>query len=260
MFYKSRLFLGLLAAMEVMAQDPTALMTAVQARQEANASSLVPAAAPPQADQAGRALPQQAGTRTDPGQEKALLLDESERTANEIRLAKAKDRGSIRRFAADLFEARQAGTTATQQLAAIKAHRVELKAKRETLAAILLPVVALMGLVAVVVLAFLNVRERLQEIGLFLALGIRSTTLLAAFLLKALVTGLAGGLIGVALALLGIAAWRGRVFDGHGPAVLLDWSTFSWLLVGTPVFAALAAWVPSFWASRRDPAEVLRHD
>ena len=154
----------------------------------------------------------------------------------------------------------QAGTTATQQLAAIKAHRVELKAKRETLAAILLPVVALMGLVAVVVLAFLNVRERLQEIGLFLALGIRSTTLLAAFLLKALVTGLAGGLIGVALALLGIAAWRGRVFDGHGPAVLLDWSTFSWLLVGTPVFAALAAWVPSFWASRRDPAEVLRHD
>ncbi len=113
MFYKSRLFLGLLAAMEVMAQDPTALMTAVQARQEANASSLVPAAAPPQADQAGRALPQQAGTRTDPGQEKALLLDESERTANEIRLAKAKDRGSIRRFAADLFEARQAGTTAT---------------------------------------------------------------------------------------------------------------------------------------------------
>ncbi|MCX6874420.1 MAG: hypothetical protein NTW21_11535 [Verrucomicrobia bacterium] len=154
----------------------------------------------------------------------------------------------------------QAGQTAAQQLAAIKDHRSQLKAQRETLAAILLPVVAIMGLVAVVVLAFLNVRERLPEIGLFLALGIKSGTLLAAFLLKALVTGLAGGLSGAPLALLVITALRHRVFHGHGLGALLDSSQVAGLLVSMPALAVLAAWVPSFWASRRDPAEVLRHD
>lgn len=154
----------------------------------------------------------------------------------------------------------QAGKTAGQQLAAIKGHRSQLKAKRERLAAILLPVVAIMGLVAVVVLVFLNVRERMREIGLFLALGIKSSTLLAAFLLKALVTGLAAGVIGVPLALLLVAALRAGVFQGHGPGVLIDSMQVLGILVLMPVFAVLAAWLPSYWASRRDPAEVLRHD
>ena len=154
----------------------------------------------------------------------------------------------------------QAGNTAAQQLAAIQLQRSQLKARRETLAAILLPGVAIMGLVAVVVFAFLNVRERMQEIGLFLAIGIKSGTLLAAFLLKALVTGLAGGLVGVPLAVLLITAFGGRFFHGYHPRALIHLYEVAGLLVIMPVFAALAAWLPSFWASRRDPAEVLRHD
>ena len=154
----------------------------------------------------------------------------------------------------------QAGATAAQQLAAVKAQRSELRTQRETLAALLLPLIALMGLLAVVVLALLNVRERLAEIGVFLALGIQSTTLLGVFLLRALVSGVTGGVLGAALALLSIAVCRERLFDGHPFAALLDRSELAWLLVSMPVFAASAAWVPSFWASRRDPAEVLRHD
>lgn len=154
----------------------------------------------------------------------------------------------------------QAGKTAAQQLGAIKAHRNELKARRETLAAILLPLLAIMGLAAVALLAALNVRSRLREIGLFLALGVNSATLLSAFLLKALVTGLAGGLLGVALTLLAVTTCRNPLFAGRGPAELLGFAEFAGLLLGMPVFAAVAAWVPSFWACRRDPAEVLRHD
>jgi ABC-type lipoprotein release transport system permease subunit len=100
----------------------------------------------------------------------------------------------------------------------------------------------------------------MQEIGLCLALGIKSSTLLAAFLLKALVTGLAAGVIGVPLALLLVAALRVGVFQGHGPATLIDPMQVLGILVLMPVFAVLAAWLPSYWASRRDPAEVLRHD
>jgi hypothetical protein len=154
----------------------------------------------------------------------------------------------------------QAGKTAEAQLAAIKGQRSQLKAKREELAAVLLPVVALMGMAAVAVLALLNVRGRLREIGMLLAIGIKPATLLAGLLARALVTGLAGGLSGVPLALGVMVALRAGVFHGLGPAVLIDKSQVAAMLVITPVFAALGAWLPSLWASRRDPAEILRHD
>jgi len=106
-----KIFLGFLVALEVMAQDPAALMGMAQARQDSAAASSMGLAAQ-QPETSSRT--QQAGALADQlAAGKSLPLDESERTANEIRLAKAKDRGGIRRFAADLFDARSNGTTAT---------------------------------------------------------------------------------------------------------------------------------------------------
>lgn len=153
----------------------------------------------------------------------------------------------------------QAAATAEQQLASIKAHRGELRAKRESLAAVVLPLVAVMGLAAVGVLTLLNVRERLPEIGVFLAIGVRSGTLLAAFLLKAAFTGLAGGLLGVLLAAILFNLCRGVFFHDFGLLQLVTLPQVVTVLLLMPLFAAMAAWLPSFWASRRDPVEVLRH-
>lgn len=153
-----------------------------------------------------------------------------------------------------------AAEAAEQELAAVKEQRVQLKAKRESLAAVVVPLVALMGMAAAGVLTLLNVRERLPEIGLFLAVGIRARTLLAAFLGKAALTGLAGGLAGIPLAAVMALALRGRVFQGSGLAGLADWRQLGGMVVAMPLLAAMAAWLPSFWASRRDPAEVLRDE
>ena len=154
----------------------------------------------------------------------------------------------------------QGAATAEQQLASIKAHRLELKANREALAAVVLPLVALLGLAAVGVLTLLNVRQRRPEIGLFLALGIPTRTLLAAFLLKAGVTGLTGGLLGGALAGLAVGCLRGPLFNGHGLGQLVAPVQVGMTLLGMPLLAMLAAWLPAFWAARQDPAEGLRHD
>ncbi|MCF7730643.1 MAG: FtsX-like permease family protein [Akkermansiaceae bacterium] len=154
----------------------------------------------------------------------------------------------------------QAGVTAARQLASIKAHRTQLRAKLESLAELVLPLVALMGVAAVGVLTLLNVRERTPEIGLFLAIGVQSRTLLAAFLLKAVATGLAGVLLGVPAAALVLTALRGTLFHNHGISQLVTPSQVAAIVILLPVFAAMAAWLPSFWASRREPAEILRHD
>ena len=83
-----KIFLGFLVALEVMAQDPAALVGMAQARQDSAAASSMGLAAQ-QPETSSRT--QQAGALADQlAAGKSLPLDESERTANEIRLAKAK--------------------------------------------------------------------------------------------------------------------------------------------------------------------------
>ena len=109
-----KLFLSLLAVLQIMAQDPAAMLGTVQGRQDIASSGLTgtgQATAPSQAETPTRAL--QAGSRADQYVDKNVPTDESERAAAEIRQAKARDRGNIKRFAADLFEARESGTAAT---------------------------------------------------------------------------------------------------------------------------------------------------
>jgi putative ABC transport system permease protein len=154
----------------------------------------------------------------------------------------------------------QGAATARQQVAAIKSHRRDLRAGREALAAVVLPMVALMGLTAVGLLAWLNVRQRKPEIGLFMALGVPSGTLLAVFLLKAMITGLAAGLLGAPLAVATLIVCHDRWFHGHAVGQLMPPSQTGMMLLAMPVLAVLAAWLPALWASHGDPAEVLRHE
>lgn len=153
-----------------------------------------------------------------------------------------------------------AQATAQKQIASTTAERARMKTERERFADILLPAVTVSSMIWIGLLTFTNVRERLGEIGILRAIGVKSRTILAAFLGRAFVAGLAGAALGSLLALAAAPFFQERVFQGF-PLTALVRST-EWIapLVAAPLLACLAAWLPAFDAAQRDPADVLRHD
>src|SRR5690606_16937456 len=100
------------------------------------------------------------------------------------------------------------------------------------------------------------VTERTREIGLRMALGAKRTDILIQFALESITLSLAGGLIGLAIGVLGavviakVGAWPAAIPPWAGP-VSLAFSS----LVGL-VFGAY----PSWRAARLDPIEALRRE
>lgn len=153
-----------------------------------------------------------------------------------------------------------AAATAKQQIEAKKSERAELRAEREKLAGILLPAAILVSMAWIGLLAFINVRERLTEIGILRAIGVKARTILGAFLTRAVAAGLIGGVIGALVAeLVGIPAGSAPV-GAEAPAPLIHPLEWVAAIFAAPLLAALAAWLPSLAAAQRDPAEILRYD
>jgi predicted lysophospholipase L1 biosynthesis ABC-type transport system permease subunit len=94
-------------------------------------------------------------------------------------------------------EARQrAAVEARASIQREREGRDKLRAEREALAAVLVPVVMVGSGVWIGLLALANVRDRRGEIGILRALGLRSRQILLIFLGKAVATGLAGACLG----------------------------------------------------------------
>jgi ABC-type lipoprotein release transport system permease subunit len=110
----------------------------------------------------------------------------------------------------------------------------------------------------IAVLAVQNVRERRAEIGIWRALGHGSGRVAALFLGKA-------ALIGVLAAPLGYAAGTALALQ-FGPGIFrvtaasigAEPRLLPWALLVTPLFAAVASFVPAMLAVTLDPAETLR--
>ena len=117
-----------------------------------------------------------------------------------------------------------------------------------------------LGVAAIVVaaMAWLNVRQRRQEIGLLRALGKSSWSIAALFLGRSVTLGLAGGLCGAALGWL-IARWIGAEIlelgvDSVGAA---PWGLAIATCIGAPVVSAIASYLPTLLAVAQDPAAAL---
>jgi ABC-type lipoprotein release transport system permease subunit len=157
-------------------------------------------------------------------------------------------------------EARNAANEVAQhQISSIREQRAQLKEKREALASTLIPLVGIICMAGIGLLTFLNTRDRLYEVGLLMAIGVSSPKILSAFLLKAALGGLAGGLIGIGTALL-LIGQSDTLFAGYPASALTSPLELVLILICMPLFAALAAWIPAFAAAQVDPAEVLRND
>ena len=150
--------------------------------------------------------------------------------------------------------------TAEQEIVAIKQSQHELRAKRENMVAIMIPFIAILCMATIALLTFLNVRERIYELGLLLSLGVKTSKILMAFLLKACFSAVLGALIGIGLFYLCLNSGRESFFNGYEAELLMQNSKLILVLLLMPLLTVLATWLPALWAAQTDPAEVLRHD
>ncbi|MFP4250024.1 MAG: ABC transporter permease [Armatimonadota bacterium] len=160
-------------------------------------------------------------------------------------------RGLARQRAAEAHE-----TAVEQEMR----YRAGLREERRAFASVLVPVAAVGAGAWVMFLMLANVRERRAEIGILRAIGVSGGKVQSAFLLKAALMGIAGGIAGLIVGVT-VGAWLSEVPPGaEGFATLIDVRLLVGALVGAPLLAAVASWLPARNAARQDPATVLQEE
>ncbi|MEM7383732.1 MAG: FtsX-like permease family protein [Verrucomicrobiota bacterium] len=156
-----------------------------------------------------------------------------------------------------------AKATAEKELAQVQEQRKRLRDLMETFASILVPLIMLISAAGIASLITINVRNRWTEIGTLRALGFKGKQILILIVGKALMMGIVG--TGIAIALV---FGLGLLSLSNFPAWLPSLSSpdfvrpEEWLAIAvvTPILAAAAAWLPALIASQKHPSEVLRSD
>jgi putative ABC transport system permease protein len=128
------------------------------------------------------------------------------------------------------------------------------------LVSIVSPAVAVVCLIWIGVLALLNVRERRAEIGVMRALGYGSSKITALFMTKAVLIGLIGALLGFLLGTFFSLEYGADIFEITAKKLQPLYSLLWAALIGAPVFAALAGFLPTMIAVTQDPALTLRQE
>jgi len=105
-------------------------------------------------------------------------------------------------------------------------------------------------------MTWVNVRERRTEIGLLRALGRGEGSIAALFLGKSLLVGGFGGLIGCGLGY-GVAQGISNTMNVAAEYFSLNYALLAATIIGAPLIAALAAYLPTRVAIAQDPAVVL---
>jgi ABC-type lipoprotein release transport system permease subunit len=188
-------------------------------------------------------------------------------------LARAEQRDAVAASQAKVLGEMQANLEARQKILEArqkiveerKTRSVEMAESREqlkdflvTLSDVITPLVVLAAAIWVGLLALTNVRERRTEIGVLRALGKGTGTIVTLFLGKAVLLGLAGGLIGF-----GLGTVLGQALGESALGISADYfmprpDIFFYTLIGAPLLAAVASYLPTLSAVIQDPAVVLR--
>ncbi|MEM7015599.1 MAG: FtsX-like permease family protein [Verrucomicrobiota bacterium] len=154
----------------------------------------------------------------------------------------------------------QAKATAEKAIADVEREQQNLQDAREGFASVTLPVVALAAMAWIGLLTLTNVRDRITEIGILRAVGVKGGSIFSTFILRAALAGVVGALLGMAIFAVAFPAAAGRVFHGQGLTAVVAPEVWIAALIATPILAAASAWLPAMLAAQKDPAEVLRQD
>ncbi len=132
----------------------------------------------------------------------------------------------------------------------------------------------MVGIIGIVAAVILSALERVEEIGMMKALGLREREIVGVFLFEGGGIGVVGGLIGCAVGAVAVGLFAAYGFDmGYfmdidalaavpmGDTLYGAWSLRSFVFIfAVVVLAALvSSVVPSYWASKKDPIEAIQH-
>ena len=135
--------------------------------------------------------------------------------------------------------------------------REKQRAAMEGYLAWIMPIVIVACGVWIGLLAMLNVRRRVEEIGIMRGLGYGSGKVALLFLGRSVIVGLAGALLGV-VGGTALALYFGPgIFKTTAKAVEPQYVWLLWSVVIAPVFAALSSFIPTVSAVTYDPAITL---
>lgn len=126
--------------------------------------------------------------------------------------------------------------------------------------AFIIPFVILSALLITGLLFHQNVKARNREIGLLLAMGRSSCTILFMILCKAFILGLAGGIIGFFTGSW-IAQYFGKeIFRFTAFSIEPVWSIFYYTVFIFPLLWMISSWIPALLATRIDAARILSEE
>ncbi|MEN8849441.1 MAG: FtsX-like permease family protein [Akkermansiaceae bacterium] len=136
----------------------------------------------------------------------------------------------------------KAGDRARSAKRTILESRQTARTERARFSGVLNPVIAAGAFLALAYLAFVNVRERLSEIGTLRAIGVSHLKIATLLLTRAALIGLLATVLVFIISMVTSIAL---------PPI-------AWLLV--PLVSAAAAWLPTLYALTKDPVTILLHD
>jgi putative ABC transport system permease protein len=150
--------------------------------------------------------------------------------------------------------------TAEAALEREKASRAAVRAQRERMASVVIPVVLVASAMWIAFLAYGNVRERRSEVGVLRAIGYTSGKISGLFLGKFLIVALVGAFIGyVAGSVIGVGLGEGHMNLGalQNQFIPTDLAIASGLAL---FISTVGSWIPAMMAVKLDPAEILQRD
>ncbi len=177
-------------------------------------------------------------------------------------LTRAEARGKAKEAAEKALEHEKAAGAAALQKETDG--RAALEERHEQFAAVLVPLAILAAAIWVGLLAFGNARQRIAEIGILRAIGLRAVQIQTVFLLKALMIGILGAVLGscAGIAVGSMLAATPELTDASlslAPNSNVAEVLFSALFMA-PLLSIIASWLPAMLAARQDPALVLQAD
>ena len=145
-----------------------------------------------------------------------------------------------------------------------KNNRLILRAEYERFTILLIPLIIGVCVVWLAMSGFRNVRCRVAEISIFQAIGFRIRHIMALFLGKSCVIGLAGGLTGLVAGIIAGAVFE-RMLDHSSPVMssvcaVPSIPVLASALAGAVALSLLAGWLPALTAVYTDPARILSRE
>ena len=150
--------------------------------------------------------------------------------------------------------------TAEATLKQEKVARAALRLERERFASIIIPVILVGSAMWIGFLAYTNVRQRRDEIGILRALGYDSRQILGLFLGKSLFVALVGALVGSITGLFVGLGFDSNLLVSEGLFEYFKPAYLGVALVLSLFLSAAGSWIPAVMAAQQDPALVLQGD